>query len=88
MIAVRLDQFSAGGEACELFEEKAAIATAAEAYFAHKLLIPGALTRGALDAAEQIAVILGKGLRPVRRLEMGARQRIWYRLRVPSSGKD
>jgi hypothetical protein len=79
VIAIRLDQFAAGGKACELFEE---------ANFADKLLIAGALAGGALDAAEQIAVILSQGLRPARRLEMGTRQRVWYRLIDYPSGKD
>ncbi len=47
---------ASGGEAGEMFEEKAAFAASAEREFADELLVSSALVRGSLDVAEKFAV--------------------------------
>ncbi len=56
VIAVRLDQFAAGGHAVELFQQHAAFAPATQPQFANQLLVAGALAGGTLNTVEEFAV--------------------------------
>jgi hypothetical protein len=56
LLVVDLDQLASGVDAGELFEEKAALAAAAEAELASEVLVSGAAVGRALYAADQIAV--------------------------------
>jgi hypothetical protein len=56
VLAVKLGEFSAEGDAVELLEEFAALAPAAEAQLADKLLVAGFLAGGAADVADKFAV--------------------------------
>ncbi len=56
MVAVELDQSSGRGEAGEVLDEQAAIATSGQREFADELLVAGALAGRAFDAAKEFAV--------------------------------
>ncbi len=56
MVAVRLDQFAAGGHAIQLFDQHAALPAAAKAELANQLLIARALAGGAFNTAEEFAI--------------------------------
>jgi hypothetical protein len=56
VVGVDLDQGSAGGDACELLEEEAALSSSAEAEFANELLIACALAGGAFDEPDELAI--------------------------------
>ena len=56
MVAVDLDQGSAGGDSGELLKEEAALASSAEAELADELFVTCALPGGALDAPDQLAI--------------------------------
>lgn len=56
MLTIGFEEMAGGGEAGEMFEEKAAFAASAEREFADELLVSSTLVRGSLDVAEQFAV--------------------------------
>ncbi len=61
VIAVEVGELAAHGEALQLIEEQAALAAAAEAELADKLLVAGFAAGRAGDARDQVAI--GHGLR-------------------------
>ena len=54
VLAIGLDEVAAGGHAGELLEEQTALAAAAEAEFAHQLLVSGFAAGGACDAVAAV----------------------------------
>ena len=58
MIAVWFDQFAAGGQPGEVFEQQATIAATTQSHFADQLLVAGTLAGCALDAPEQVTVVV------------------------------
>ena len=58
---VELCQFAAKGDARELLEQQATLASAAEAKLADELLVAGPVRGAALDQADQLAVGMGVG---------------------------
>ena len=47
MLAIQLDQFAAGSQPCQLFQQQTPLPPAAKAKFANQLLVSGFLSGGA-----------------------------------------
>ena len=56
MLAIELGQVAARGEAGQLLQQQAPLAAAAQAQFAHQLLVAGLGAGGAGDARDQFAI--------------------------------
>ena len=54
-----LDEVAAEGDTGELLEEETALAAAAQAELADELLVAGAVGRGTVDEADELAVGVG-----------------------------